>query len=157
MAKDVLVKDIAVVKMYNTKLNDFRGAVIAGGALIDRQIRKIQSQMEQKKSYALADQRKAARDKDRTVDRYKPIRTENYPGSEVVGTSDHQISAKYQALEAAVSDYNRTVDQIRDKMAEIGQRTKTFCTLFDSEVIGYNKKLKERIEIMDSMVNMKSV
>ena len=47
------------------------------------------------------------------------------------------------------------IDLINDKMTEIGQRTKTFCTIFDSEVVGYNRKLQDTITIMDSMKNMK--
>ena len=143
-----------VVKQYNVKLNHFRGAAMACGALIDKQIRKIQSELDHKKSDAQSVQRQAVGKRDNIVQRYKPIRTESYPGSECAGTTDSQIQAKYQALEAAVEDYNRSLGQIRDKMAEIGQLTKTFCTTLDSEVIGCNQKLKGMIAIMDSMTNM---
>lgn len=154
MADDVHVTHLDVVKQYNVKLNHFRGAAIACGVLIDKQIRKIQSELERKKTDAQSVQRKAVRMCDNIVQRYKPIRTESYPGSECAGTTDSQIQAKYQALEAAVEDYNRSLGQIRDKMAEIGQLTKTFCTTLDSEVIGCNQKLKGMIAIMDSMTNM---
>ena len=154
MADDVHVTHLDVVKQYNVKLNHFRGAAMACGALIDKQIRKIQSELEHKKSCAQSVQRQAVSKRDNIVQRYKPIRTGSYPGSECAGTTDSQIQAKYQALEAAVEDYNRSLGQIRDKMAEIGQQTKTFCTILDSEVIGCNQKLKGMIAIMDSMTNM---
>ena len=154
MADDVLVTHLDVVKQYNVKLNHFRGAAMACGALIDKQIRKIQSELEHKKLDAQSVQRQAVSKRDNIVQRYKPMRTESYPGSECAGTTDSQIQAKYQALEAAVEDYNRSLGQIRDKMAEIGQLTKTFCTTLDSEVIGCNQKLKGMIAIMDSMTNM---
>ena len=154
MADDVHVTHLDVVKQYNVKLNHFRGAAIACGVLIDKQIRKIQSELERKKSDAQYVQRQAVGKRDDIVQRYKPIRSNSYPGSECAGTTDSQIQAKYQALEAAVEDYNRSLGQIRDKMAEIGQQTKTFCTILDSEVIGCNQKLKGMIAIMDSMTNM---
>lgn len=154
MADDVHVGRIDVVKQYNVKLNHFRGAALACGALIDKQIRKIQSELEHKKSDAQYVQRQAVGKRDSIVQRYKPIRSDSYPGSECAGTTDSQIEAKYQALEAAVEDYNRSLGEIRDKMAEIGQQTKTFCTILDSEVIGCNQKLKGMIAIMDSMTNM---
>jgi uncharacterized protein YukE len=154
MADDVHVTHLDVVKQYNVKLNHFRGAAIACGVLIDKQIRKIQSELERKKTDAQYVQRQAVGKRDDIVQRYKPIRSNSYPGSECAGTTDSQIQAKYQALEAAVEDYNRSLGQIRDKMAEIGQQTKTFCTILDSEVIGCNQKLKGMIAIMDSMTNM---
>ena len=87
--------------------------------------------------------------------RYEPIRREPLPGCEVAGNSDYDVQLKYQELEAAINDFNKTIDLINDKMTEIGQRTKTFCTIFDSEVVGYNRKLQDTITIMDSMKNMK--
>ena len=50
MADDVHVTHLDVVKQYNVQLNHFRGAAIACGVLIDKQIRKIQSELEHKKS-----------------------------------------------------------------------------------------------------------
>lgn len=154
MADDVHVTHLDVVKQYNVQLNHFRGAAIACGVLIDKQIRKIQSELEHKKSDAQSVQRQAVGKRDNIVQRYKPIRNESFPGSECAGNTDSEIQNKYQALEAAVNDYNNSVAQIRDKMAEIGQLTKTFCTTLDSEVIGCNQKLKGMIAIMDSMTNM---
>ena len=75
--------------------------------------------------------------------------------NELNGTEDYDIQAKYQALDAEINEYNRIVRQIHNKMSEIGQRTKTFCTIFDSEVVGYNRRLQDTISIMDSMKNMK--
>jgi hypothetical protein len=65
------------------------------------------------------------------------------------------IQSKYQALESAVSDYNQSINQINNKLLEIGLLTKTFCTIFDSEVEGCNGKLRDMIEKMESMTNMK--
>ena len=40
-------------------------------------------------------------------------------------------------------------------IAEIGQRTKTFCTILDSEVVGCNRKLDELVTKMDNLKNTK--
>ena len=155
MANDVHVTELDVVKAYNTKLNAFRVAVVACGVAIEGEIRGIKSALSDKQRSAKKNKQDAEYSKNQIVNRYKPIRREALPGSEVAGNSDYDIQSKYQALEAAVNDYNNTINQINDKISEIGQRTKTFCTIFNSEVIGSNRKLKEMIEIMDSMVNHK--
>ena len=155
MAEDVHVSDITVVKEYSSKLNAFRVATLACGAIIDGQIRKIKDDLERKQSATKSKQQNALSWRDGIVKRYKPIRQEPLPGSEVAGTSDYDIQAKYQALDAEINEYNRIVRQIHNKMSEIGQRTKTFCTIFDSEVVGYNRRLQDTISIMDSMKNMK--
>lgn len=155
MANDVHVTDIDVVKSYNSKLNAFRVAVVACGVAIEKQLRNIKSAISDKQHRVKSDKQKAEYSKNQVVDRYKPIRREALPGSEVAGNSDYDIQSKYQALEAAVNDYNNAINQINDKITEIGQRTKTFCTIFDSEVIGSNRKLKEMIDIMDSMTKHK--
>ena len=155
MAEDLHVSDITVVKEYSSKLNAFRVATLACGAIIDGQIRKIKSDLERKQSATKSKQQNALSWRDGIVKRYKPIRQEPLPGSEVAGTSDYDIQAKYQALDAEINEYNRIVRQIHNKMSEIGQRTKTFCTIFDSEVVGYNRRLQDTISIMDSMKNMK--
>lgn len=155
MAEDVHVSDITIVKEYSSKLNAFRVATLACGAIMDGQIRKIKDDLERKQSATKSKQQNALSWRDGIVKRYKPIRQEPLPGSEVAGTSDYDIQAKYQALDAEINEYNRIVRQIHNKMSEIGQRTKTFCTIFDSEVVGYNRRLQDTISIMDSMKNMK--
>ena len=155
MAEDVHVSDITVVKEYSSKLNAFRVATLACGAIIDGQIRKIKGDLERKQSATKSKQQNTLSWRDDIVKRYKPIRQEPLPGCEVAGNSDYDVQLKYQELEAAVNDFNKTIDLINDKMTEIGQRTKTFCTIFDSEVVGYNRKLQDTITIMDSMKNMK--
>ena len=155
MAEDLHVSDITIVKEYSSKLNAFRVATLACGAIMDGQIRKIKSDLERKQSATKSKQQNALSWRDGIVKRYKPIRQEPLPGSEVAGTSDYDIQAKYQALDAEINEYNRIVRQIHNKMSEIGQRTKTFCTIFDSEVVGYNRRLQDTISIMDSMKNMK--
>lgn len=155
MAEDIYVTEIDVVREYNATLNKFRIAVVACGAIMDGQIRDVKSKLEGKKSQTRSAQQGAASAKDQLVRRYEPIRREPLPGCEVAGNSDYDVQLKYQELEAAVNDFNKTIDLINDKMTEIGQRTKTFCTIFDSEVVGYNRKLQDTITIMDSMKNMK--
>lgn len=155
MAEDIYVTEIDVVREYNATLNKFRIAVVACGAIMDGQIRDVKSKLEGKKSQMRSAQQGAASAKDQLVRRYEPIRREPLPGCEVAGNSDYDVQLKYQELEAAVNDFNKTIDLINDKMTEIGQRTKTFCTIFDSEVVGYNRKLQDTITIMDSMKNMK--
>jgi hypothetical protein len=155
MAEDLHVSDITVVKEYSSKLNAFRVATLACGAIMDGQIRKIKGDLERKQAATKSKQQNALSWRDGIVKRYKPIRQEPLPGSEVAGTSDYDIQAKYQALDAEINEYNRIVRQIHNKMSEIGQRTKTFCTIFDSEVVGYNRRLQDTISIMDSMKNMK--
>lgn len=155
MAEDLHVSDITVVKEYSSKLNAFRVATLACGAIMDGQIRKIKGDLERKQSATKSKQQNALSWRDGIVKRYKPIRQEPLPGSEVAGTSDYDIQAKYQALDAEINEYNRIVRQIHNKISEIGQRTKTFCTIFDSEVVGYNRRLQDTISIMDSMKNMK--
>ena len=93
--------------------------------------------------------------RDNLVKRYKEARTISLPGIEVIGTSDSQIQMKYQALENAVKEYVDAIDQIKAKMDEIGQRTKTFCTILDSETQACNRKLEEMISHMDEMCNIK--
>lgn len=155
MAADISVTRLDVVKEYNSKLKSFRTGALACGALIDHEIRKIQSELEYKKKSVTSPLSSANSLQDRLVRRYKNARSISLPGIEVIGDSDHQIQMKYMALENAVNDYLRTVDTIKAKMAEIGQQTKTFCTILDSETRACNDKLEEMIERMDEMCNIR--
>lgn len=156
MAVDLQVNEIDVLKKYVSQLDAFRAGVISCGAYIDRLIRDTEHGLNNKKTDIQTKLHTAARTKDELVNRYKPVRQDtSLQGVECVGTSDYDIQAKYQALEAAINDYNKAIDQINDKMAEIGQRTKTFCLILDSETLGCHKKMEEKIAIMDSMMDSK--
>lgn len=156
MAVDLQVNEIDVLKKYVSQLDAFRAGTISCGAYIDRLIRNIEHELNNKKTDMQTKLHAAARTKDELVNRYKPVRQDtSLQGVECVGTSDYDIQAKYQALEAAINDYNKAIDQINEKMAEIGQLTKTFCMILDSETLGCHKKMEEKIAIMDSMMNSK--
>ena len=149
MAADVDISRLEVVQAYNSKLKKFRVVALACGALIDKQIRKIKYQLEENRNFSnscltagLADQRYMA-------NRYKPIRMESILYSEVAGDTDRQIDAKIIMLEAAANEYNRMIEDINNKMTEIGQRTKTFCTILDSETMSCNHKMEEMIKLME--------
>ena len=49
---DIDVKEIAVLKAYCSKLNNFKDGTTAVGVLIDRQIRKIKSDLKDKRHEA---------------------------------------------------------------------------------------------------------
>lgn len=155
MAADISVTRLDVVKEYNAKLKSFRAAAVACGAIIYRQIRKIQRIVEDKKKIEKSKLNNAKIKQDDLVNRYKKARSISLPGIEAIGDSDHQIQVKYLALEAAVNDYIHAIEEIKSKMAEIGQETKTFCTILDSETRGCNRKLEEMIAHMDEMCNIK--
>ena len=155
MAADISVTRLDVVKEYNAKLKSFRAAAVACGAIIDRQIRKIQSDVESRNNLAKSKLGNAKMQRDSLVNRYKKARQITLPGIEAIGDSDHQIETKYFSLEAAVNDYIHAIDDIKAKMAEIGQETKTFCTILDSETLGCTRKLEEMIAHMDEMCKIK--
>lgn len=155
MAADISVTRLDVVKEYNSKLKSFCTSALACGAVIDRQIRKVQSQMEIKKDSPKTKLKHCKSQKDNLVKRYNEARKISLPGIEVIGNSDMQIQMKYQALENAVNEYVGIIDEIKAKMDEIGQRTKTFCTILESETHGCNRKLEEMISHMDEMCNIK--
>ena len=156
MAVDLQVNEIDVLKQYVSQLDAFRAGTLSCGAYIVRLIRNIEHELNNKKTDMQTKLHTAARTKDELVNRYKPVRQDTFlQGVECVGTSDYDIQAKYQALEVAINDYNNAIDQINAKMAEIGQRTKTFCMILDSETLGCHKKMEEKIAIMDSMINSK--
>lgn len=155
MRDDIHVSSLDVVKNYNAKLKDLRSAIVTCGALVDSRLRKLKSNMEGRKKTAETIKRDTQRTKDETIKRYKPIRVTPIQGCEIAGTHDMLIQSKFQALESAVNDYNQSINQINNKLLEIGQLTKTFCTIFDSEVEGCNRKLSDMIATMESMTNMK--
>lgn len=155
MATDISVSRLDVVKEYNSKLKSFRNAALACGAVIDLQISKIQSNIESRRNSTKSMLNGAKWGHDTLVNRYKKARNLSLPGIEIIGDSDRQIQLKYQALETAIKDYDHTIDEIKAKMAEIGQKTKTFCTILDSETLGCNRKLEEMITHMDEMCNIK--
>lgn len=155
MAADISVTRLDVVKEYNTKLKSFRTAALACGTIIDRQVRRVQSAVENKKNLAKSRLGNAKLQQDKLINRYKNARKITLPGIEAIGDSDHQIQIKYLALENAINEYIHTIDEIKAKMAEIGQETKTFCTILDSETRGCNRKLEEMIAHMDEMCNIK--
>lgn len=149
MAADIDISRLDVVREYNSKLKKFRLVALACGALIDKQIRKVKSQQENRKNLVKSRFSSCQEDQRYMANRYKPIRKESILNGEVAGETDHQIDAKLATLEAAVNEYNRTLEDINNKMMEIGQRTKTFCLILDSETMGCNQKMEEMIALME--------
>lgn len=157
MAEDVHVSDITVVKEYSSKLKAFRIAAVACGAVMDKQLRNIKSEVESKKRLADNELHKARGYKNQIVKRYEPLRSfgEGLQDVQIAGNRDYEIQAKYQELEMAVGNFNQSIERINAMIAEIGQRTKTFCTILDSEVVGCNRKLDELVTKMDNLKNTK--
>lgn len=157
MAEDVHVSDITVVKEYSSKLKAFRIAAVACGAVMDKQLRNIKSEVESKKRLADNELHKARGYKNEIVKRYEPLRSfgEGLQDVQIAGNRDYEIQAKYQELEMAVGNFNQSIERINAMIAEIGQRTKTFCTILDSEVVGCNRKLDELVTKMDNLKNTK--
>ena len=154
MAEDISVSRLDVVKAYNSKLKVFRATSVACGAAVNLQINKVQASIEEKRNPVKAKLNNAKSHQDKLVKRYKDARANSLPGIEVIGDSDHQIQIKYQAMEAAVNECVHIIDSIKAKMAEIGQETKTFCTILDSETTGSTRKLENMIAHMDEMCNL---
>lgn len=157
MAEDIHVTEIDVVRAYNVKLNKFRIAAVACGAVMDKQLRNIKSEVESKKRLADNELHKARGYKNQIVKRYEPLRSfgEGLQDVQIAGNRDYEIQAKYQELEMAVNNFNQSIERISAMIAEIGQRTKTFCTILDSEVVGCNRKLDELVTKMDNLKNTK--
>ena len=149
MAADVDISRLEVVREYNSKLRKFRVVALACGALIDKQIRRIKHQLEEKKKISNSYLTQGMTHQRYMTNRYKPIRMESILYSEVAGDTDRQIDAKIITLGAAVNEYNRMIEDLNNKMTEIGQRTKTFCTILDSETMSCNQKMEEMIAIME--------
>lgn len=153
MAADVQITKLDVIKEYGSKLKKFRIAALACGVGIGVHIRRIQRSLENRKNTTQGKLSAAKMHKDGIVRRYAPIRQESLLGSDVAGDTDHQVEMLYQQLESMITDYNRDVDTISSKLSEIGQLTKTFCAVLDSETTACSGKLDEMISHMDEYAN----
>ena len=67
---DIDVKEIAVLRAYCSKLNDFKVGTTAVGVLIDRQVRKIKSDLEDKRHEASNNMNYVKEQGDKVISRY---------------------------------------------------------------------------------------
>ena len=67
---DIDVKEIAVLKAYCSKLNNFKDGTTAVGVLIDRQIRKIKSDLKDKRHEADNNMNNIKEQADKVISRY---------------------------------------------------------------------------------------
>ena len=101
---DIDVKEIAVLRAYCSKLNDFKVGTTAVGVLIDRQIRKIKSDLEDKRQEADNNMNYVKEQADKVISRYDYALSQCSNARHYIGETDRRTGSTNQRQNQTVRD-----------------------------------------------------
>ena len=124
---DIDVKEIAVLRAYCSKLNDFKVGTTAVGVLIDRQIRKIKSDLKDKRHEADNNMNNIKEQADKVISRYDYALSQCSNARSYIGETDRDCKDKIREAEELVAQISDKIRQLETELENAGQHTKNFC------------------------------
>ena len=124
---DIDVKEIAVLKAYCSKLNNFKDGTTAVGVLIDRQIRKIKSDLKDKRHEADNNMNNIKEQADKVISRYDYALSQCDNARPYIGETDRDCKDKIREAEDLVVQISEKIRQLETELENAGQHTKNFC------------------------------
>ena len=124
---DIDVKEIAVLKAYCSKLNNFKDGTTAVGVLIDRQIRKIKSDLKDKRHEADNNMNNIKEQGDKVISRYDYALSQCDNARPYIGETDRDCKDKIREAEDLVAQISEKIRQLETELENAGQHTKNFC------------------------------
>ena len=123
---DIDVKEIAVLKAYCSKLNNFKDGTTAVGVLIDRQIRKIKSDLKDKRHEADNNMNNIKEQADKVISRYDYALSQCSNARPYIGETDRDCKDKIREAEELVAQISDKIRQLETELENAGQHTKNF-------------------------------
>lgn len=156
MRKDVDISEINVIAAYATKLKDFQTWNMGRCILIDRQIRKIKENLDNKKQTA-QDFLRVGEECSNTVERRYDLalRMCNDGSRSKIGNSDTEIRQKLEILQMRYEQIQRSVEQLQQVLDNAGQRTKTYGLNMTNLVDGSTQYLAELVAALEKLKEVK--
>ena len=124
---DIDVKEIAVLKAYCSKLNNFKDGTTVVGVLIDRQIRKIKSDLKDKRHEADNNMNNIKEQADKVISRYDYALSQCSNARPYIGETDRDCKDKIREAEELVAQISDKIRQLETELENAGQHTKNFC------------------------------
>lgn len=124
---DIDVKEIAVLRTYCSKLNDFKVGTTAVGVLINRQVRKIKSDLEDKRHEASNNMNYVKEQGDKVISRYDYALSQCSNARPYIGETDRDCKDKIREAEDLVVQISEKIRQLETELENAGQHTKNFC------------------------------
>ena len=124
---DIDVKEVAVLKAYCLKLNNFKDGTTAVGVLIDRQIRKIKSDLKDKRHEADNNMNNIKEQADKVISRYDYALSQCSNARPYIGETDRDCKDKIREAEELVAQISDKIRQLETELENAGQHTKNFC------------------------------
>ena len=124
---DIDVKEIAVLRAYCSKLNDFKVGTTAVGRLIDRQIKKIKSNFDDKRHEASNNMNYVKEQGDKVISRYDYALSQCDNARPYIGETDRDCKDKIREAEDLVAQISEKIRQLETELENAGQHTNNFC------------------------------
>ena len=124
---DIDVKEIAVLKAYCSKLNNFKDGTTAVGVLIDRQIRKIKSDLKDKRHEADNNMNNIKEQADKVISRYDYALSQCSNARPYIGETDRDCKDKIREAEELVAQISDKIRQLETELENAAQHTKNSC------------------------------
>ena len=156
MRKDVDISEINVIAAYATKLKDFQTWNMGRCILIDRQIRKIKEDLDNKKQTA-QDLLRVGEERSNNVERRYDLalRMCNDGCRSKIGNSDTEIRQKLEILQMRYEQIQRSVEQLQLVLDNAGQRTKTYGLNMTNLADGSTQYLAELVAALEKLKEVK--
>lgn len=146
---DIDVKELAVLNTYSSKLNDFKVGTTAAGALVDRQIRKIQDDLSSKKNQANNSMHFVEEQAGDVISRYNYALSRCDNARPYIGETDLECKSKIKDAEQIVERINDKIRQLNTELENAGLHTKNFCLQVLNMTEACQSKMKQNISALE--------
>lgn len=153
---DINVKEIELLRVYSSKLRDFRNWNVGRAILIDRQLRKIREDYDEILKESERYQRLGE-----DANRYLQSRYDNAIsefGEECrtyVGSSDREMNSKCELLNERVDRLRQTIQTLQVKLENAGQKTKNFSLQALTNVDSSCQYIEGIVQALEDAKNIK--
>ena len=149
---DVDVKEIAVLKAYSSKLNDFMSGTTVVGALVDKQIRSLKDDLSTWRHDAANGLHAAQEQADKVISRYDYALSRCSNARPYIGETDYECKAKLREAEEIVERINDKIRRLETELENAGIHTKNFCLQTINMVEGCQSKMNQNISHLETYV-----
>lgn len=142
-AKDVDVSELDVLKAYSSKLGDFKGGVLIGGAYLIKKIHDLKQKLEEQQR-ELARLQNLASDRAQALrDRYDRALDIDSGCRDIIGSSDEEADEVLNKINERVNAATSNIQRMEMLLENMMIRTKGFVEQVPN-MVGHSKDVLEQ-------------
>lgn len=156
MAADVNVTEIDALKAYSRKLHELRTGGIGVAVLLDRQLRKIQEDYENRLHALQRLLNKCEEDYKALQSRYQSAITAcGEESREVIGNTDLEAEIKLEAMRSRIAMVKNNIQRLQTLLQNAGNKTKNYQLQMNNMTDNCRAFIKRETTLLEQYKDLK--